>query len=162
VSWIAGTADPWHELLASRPRLAELYGNFYRSLWNGAVDRRVLELCRLRIAAIHDCAAERDIRDAAVSLSAAERTALDSGDPAPFDAASRAALALAERMPFDHHGITDQEVATAERHFGADGTVTLLTALAFFDVTCRLKLVADTEVVPTRLERPPLDGDRLV
>jgi len=138
MSWITGAEDSWADLLRTRPELGRRYGAFYRSLWEGPVDRRVLEIARLRIAAIHGCEAE-----AAMDLALDERqaAALQSGDASPFDAPVRAALTLAEHMPFDHHGISDADVSAAADHFGPDGAVTLLTALAFFDSNCRLQQV---------------------
>ena len=42
---------------------------------------------------------------------------------------------------------------------GEPGCVSLLTALAFFDVSCRLRLALDLEAEPASLVQPPLhDG----
>ena len=48
-----------------------------------------------------------------------------------------AALAVADRIPYQHHQLDDEEVAAVRQFFGDAGCVTLLTALAFFDVSCR-------------------------
>jgi len=144
MTWISATdaATPLEGVLGQRPELLARYRDFYASLWSeGLVPRRILELCRLRIAAIHDCEAEWRLRDAAVALSDAEQQALRRGDFAGFDAVEQAALALAEQTPFAHHGITDEQVAAVTAALEPKGTVTLLTALSFFDVTCRWKLV---------------------
>lgn len=149
MSWITAQDTSWSSLLARHPALAPGYQAFYRSLWrDGGLDRRVLECCRLRIAAIHDCDAEWRVRDPAVILSSAEQAALRHGECGPFPPAQRAALQLAERMPFDHHGMEDAEVTAAREHFGAAGTVQLLLALAFFDATCRMKLVSGVAPIP--------------
>lgn len=101
---------------------------------------RLLELCRVRIAQIHDCAAELMIADETASLSDDDKTRLAAADFSGFDEAEQAALALAEQMPFAHHAMTDADVARADAALGHPGCVALLTALAFYDVTCRLKL----------------------
>ncbi len=158
MSWIlqedAGT--PFESLLAHRPELLAGYRAFYASLWaEGLVPRRMLELCRLRIAAIHDCRQEWLIRDAAVTLSNDELQALQNGTQAPFDDAERAALAVAERIPYQHHQLTDEEVELVKQTIGNGGCVSLLNALALFDANCRLKLTFDVRAEPMTLEQPP-------
>lgn len=164
VSWIGGESTSWSALLAQQPALAAGYQHFYRALWQGReADRRLLELTRLRIAAIHDCDAEWRLRDHSVALDDAELQALRRGDPQSFSATERAALRLAERMPFDHHGIDDQDVQAARDHLGEAGTVHLLVALAFFDATCRMKLISGAAVgdAVLALADPPLHDGRL-
>ena len=144
-------------LFAHRPELLRRYKAFYASLWEGEVlPRRVLELCRLRIAAVHGCAQEWAVRDAGVQLGAAEAAALEAGECAGFSPAEQAALAVAEQFPFQHHEIEDPAVAEVQAAFGAKGAVALLIALAFFDVTCRWKLVLAVPSQPVELDRPPL------
>ncbi len=165
MSWIesvdAGT--PWEAVLGQRPELLTRYREFYRTLWDDAlVPRRILELCRLRVASIHDCAQEWAIRDAEVALSEAELGALARGDFSGFSPEEKTALAVAEQMPYAHHQITDQEVAELNRALGSPAAVALLTALAFFDVTCRLKLVLEVDLLPAELAEPPLCEGALV
>ena len=138
--------------LAHRPELLTRYRTFFQSFWQDElVPRRVLALCRLRIAYIHDCASEAAVDDPEAVLSDAERDALRAGNFEQFDAAEQAALQLAEHLPFDVHGIADEWVRAADGHFGHSGCVALLTALAFFDVTCRMKRVLDLPVQPQAL-----------
>lgn len=158
MSWLPSVdaATAFEAVLGQRPALLERFRPFYASLWNEQrVPARVLELCRQRIAAIHDCPAEMLLRDARVALDETTRAALRVGDIARFAAAEQAALTLAERMPFDHHGIDDGMVAAAREHFGDAGTVSLLTALAFFDVVARLKIVFAVPALPRELAPPP-------
>ncbi len=156
MSWITGNDTHWNALLAQQPTLAPGYRAFYRALWqDGGLDRRVLECCRLRIAAIHDCDVEWRLRDPAVPVTDTEEAALRRGERTPFPADQQAALELAERMPFDQHGIEDVEVAAARRHFGEAGTVQLMLALAFFDATCRMKLVSGVTPTPSGSNAPP-------
>ena len=129
-------------ILSHRPELLEKYRAFYIGFWrDGLVPRRVLELCRRRIAWIQDCTAELAISDAQVGLSPAEEDALRQGSFVDFDEAEQSALELAELLPHGVHFITDEMVERATGHFGKPGCVALLTALSFMDVNCRLKLV---------------------
>ena len=165
MSWIesANAGTPWEAVLGQRPELLARYRDFYRTLWDDAlVSRRVLELCRLRIASIHGCNQEWVIRDAEVTLNDVELGALEQGDFSAFSPEQQAALAVAEQIPYAHHQITDAEVAELNRALGSPAAVALLTALAFFDVTCRLKLVLDVDELPTELSEPPLRGGALV
>ena len=135
-------ADGLDALLAHRPQLLERYRAFRTTLH--AADRlppRLLEACRLRVAAVHDCPAEFARRTPGVALDAHELQALRAGDVSVFDAGTRAALALADALPYRHHHVTDDEVARVRAALGEAGTVALLTAIAFFDVECRLRRV---------------------
>jgi len=133
-------------VLAHRPELLAKYRVFYQSLWtDGLVPGRVLELCRRRIAYIHDCAAELLITDPKILLSAEDEQALAHAEFGRFDAQEQAALALAELMPFGVHQIDDLAVAEVAAQLGHPGCVSLLTALSFFDVNCRLKIVMGIE-----------------
>lgn len=159
MSWIdaveAGT--PLEAVLGQRPELLQGYRAFYQTLWDDErVPHRLLELCRLRIAAIHGCGQEWAVRDAHVVLDAAALAALEQGQFSGFEPAEQAALAVAEQIPYAHHQISDEEVAALKAAVGEPATVALLTALAFFDVTCRLKLVLDVDELPAQLESPPL------
>jgi alkylhydroperoxidase family enzyme len=163
MSWIAPANasehgdTPMERVLGHRAPLLERYRRFYQALWrDGAVPRRLLELTRLRIAAIHDCEAEWLVRDAAVGLSDAELADLRRGVTDGFGGDERAALAVAELVPFAHHQITDADVEALSRRLGPAAAVALITALSFFDATCRLKLVFEVEVQPAKLDDPPL------
>lgn len=150
-------------VLSHRPELLTRFRAFYAALWSdGHVPRRVLELCRLRIAAIHGCEAEWLIRDAEVLLDTAALAALREGRFAGFLPAEQAALAVAESLPYAHHQVTDEQVDALTRAYGAAGAVALLTALSFFDVIGRLKLAFDVTPEPARLESPPLRGGSLI
>ncbi len=167
MSWIKsakGTegATPLEQVLGQRPELLSRYREFYKSFWEeGLVPHRVLELCRLRIAAIHDCDQEWNVRDTTVEVTDTELQALNSGDFSTFDTAEQAALVLAEQVPYQHHQVTDQQTTEAGHQLSTPGAVALLTALAFFDVTCRLKLTLDVVALPAQLAEPPLNRGAL-
>ncbi len=139
-------------ILKHRPELLEKYRTFYLSFWHdGLVPRRVLELCRRRVAHIQGCEAELALSDPQTRLSPAEETALAQGDFASFSAAEQSALVLAESMPNGVHYISDEEVKRAARELGEPACVALLTALSFMDVNCRLKIVLGADVAPGSL-----------
>jgi alkylhydroperoxidase family enzyme len=159
MTWLAVHEAPTHfeSVLAHRPELLTRFRSFYSALWSTqAIPRRVLELCRLRIAAIHDCEAEWVVRDAAIALDENTLAALHAGRFDSFASDEQAALAVAEQMPYGQHQVSDADVARLQSAFGSAGTVTLLTALAFFDVTCRLKCVFGVVPEPRELAAPPL------
>jgi alkylhydroperoxidase family enzyme len=165
VTWLTAHSAPTHfeSVLAHRPELLARFRTFYATLWSvDAVPRHVLELCRLRIAAIHDCEAEWVIRDATIPLDENCLAALHAGHFDSFAEYEQAALAVAEQMPWGQHQVSDADVAGLQRRFGDAGTVALLTALAFFDVVCRLKCVFGVVPEPCELAAPPLADGSLV
>ena len=158
-----GAKTPFESVLAHRPELLAGYRAFLSSLWSeGLVPRRILELCRLRVAAIHDCEPEWVVRDAEVPLTDDELDALKAGKLEPFDSAEQAALVVAERMPYQHHQLADVEVEAVKQTIGDAGCVSLLNAVALFDGNCRLKLILDVVPEATSLDQPPLRDGALV
>ena len=53
-----------------------------------------------------------------------------------------AALKVAEKLVSSVHDIQDSDLLSLREALGASGVVQLITALAFFDVECRLKLAS--------------------
>lgn len=140
-------------VLGHRPELLEKYRSFYQSFWqDGLVPRRVLELCRRRIAHIQSCAAELAIVDPQTPLTDDEERALARGEFTSFSAAEQAALAVAELMPNGVHFVTDQQVQRVAAELGNAGCVALLTALSFIDVNCRFKVILDTTVAAGEID----------
>jgi hypothetical protein len=71
-------------LLGLRPELLREYRHFYGALWDAeAAPARLLELCRLWIAALHGCAAESGIEHAGAGVSEVERARLARGERPP-------------------------------------------------------------------------------
>ena len=133
-------------LLGHHPQLGQLYRTFYLNLTQDAkLDPRVVELCRRRIAHIHNCRAELALTHPTQSFSAQEEFALEAGRYNGFTLPEQSALQIAELISFNHHAVSDGDVARLQSHFGNDGTVTLLSALAFFDVMCRTKIALNVD-----------------
>lgn len=165
MSWLTGEDNAPSALegvLGLRPELLSRYRAFYATFWeDGLVPPRTLELCRLRIAAIHECEAEWLIRDATVGLSDEELKQLQAGRFDGYSSDEQAALAVAEQIPHQHHQISDADIQTLEHLLTPAGAVSLLTAIAFFDVASRLKLVLGVPGNPTNLAHAPLDDGAL-
>lgn len=147
---------PFEDLLGARPELLRLYRAFYGTLWDRALaPPALLELCRLRIAMLHDCEAELVVRQPGAGVTEAQIAALAGWQTSDrFSAAERAALTLAEKMPWQHHEISDAEVAALRDALGDPGVVAVMVALALFDANCRLKLAFNVPAQPAAVAAP--------
>ncbi len=155
MGWIASlpATTAFEAVLAQRPELLSRFRTFMATLNNGdRVPRRMLELCRLRVAAIHECTQEWQLRTPGVQLLPAELDDLQRGVFARFSADERAALAIAEQLPYAHHNVSDADVEAVRLVLAEAGTVALLTSIAFFDVSCRMKLTLGIASATTHAE----------
>ena len=139
LSLLGAEGETFIEALALRPALQTKYVTFLDAIESSdAVPKRVFTLCRARIAQIHG--------EEVVGISEEDTTMLLSQRLDVFDLSEQAALIAAEKIPFQHHLIEDKEVEAIKLEFGDAGCVSLLTALAFFDVSCRLNATMKGEV----------------
>ena len=131
--WLQAEAQSFREILSLRPELQQRYGAFLDAVESSdQLPERILTLCRARIRQIHGAPAD--------SVSALEAEQLAAADFSAFTEDEQVALCVAEKMPYQHHQLQDDEVDRVRSSYGEAGCVSLLTALAFFDVTCRLEL----------------------
>ena len=114
------SGGPLVAALAGNPVLAEHYAAF-RGHAEAALDPALLALVRQAVAAAHGMATPPD------------ESALDAG--------TRAALAYARRMPFEHTAITDAEAAQMVAHLGEPGFVAFSVVAALADAECRVEQV---------------------
>ncbi|HSJ78700.1 MAG TPA: hypothetical protein VK913_08200 [Erythrobacter sp.] len=112
---------PVHAALAGDPVLAQHYAAF-RAKAESALDTRLVALTRQAIAAVHG-----------IEAAAIDDAALDEG--------TRAALAYARRIPFEHTAITDAEAAAVALHLGEPKFVAFSVVAALADAECRAALV---------------------
>ena len=161
MSWLAGhddlaNAGGLERVLGLRPDLLEHYRAFYGALWDEAVlPTRLLELCRLRIAGLNRCEAESAIAHADSGVTMAERASLDCRElPSSVTDLERRVLDLASKVPFEIHGVEDDEIAVLRDELGDDGLVALMIALPLFDMNCRLRLVLEIDPEAREVERP--------
>jgi alkylhydroperoxidase family enzyme len=143
MSWLplpaaAPAADPFERVFALRPNLFEAWRAFTRLFWTRRlVDPCVLELCRLRIAALNDAAYPQRVRTPealAAGLREERIAALASWWTSDaFSETERACLRFAEQFTLDARGITDADAAAVTAALGDAGTVAFVEALAIFD-----------------------------
>ncbi len=150
MSWFAPSLDapsPFEGILQLRPALLELHRVFYGTLWDRTLaPANLLELCRLRIAGIHGCESEHGIRHMHAAVTDEQVAALDHWRTAAcFSSSERAVLAFAEKVPWQHHAITDDDVALLRAHLTDGQFVALALAAVLFDAHCRLRLVFGVE-----------------
>ena len=139
LSLLGAEGETFIEALALRPALQTKYVTFLDAIESSdAVPKRVFTLCRARIAQIHG--------EEGIGISEEDTTMLLSQRLDVFDLSEQAALIAAEKIPFHYHLIEDKEVEAIKLEFGDAGCVSLLTALAFFDVSCRLNATMKGEV----------------
>lgn len=111
--------------LADRPDLLDRLERLVRQAEDGRLDRRILELCRLRVGTLLGCPAHQG--------------------PVPrredLDAKQRACLDFAEQFVLDHHAITDGDARRVTEHLTDAEMVALTTALAVYDGFCRFEIM---------------------
>ncbi len=142
MSWLVDGAESRDELLALHPTLAADHHRLSDEVWHASVDAKILELCRLRTATIlGNTRAWAEPRSTAAVQAGLDETlvaALAQWPTHPgFDATTKVCLGLAEQYVIDVHGISDARVAEVEKAIGADGVITLTTALAMWELTHR-------------------------
>lgn len=165
MSWLPETADgatPLDRCFGLRPVAYERFRALYGGLWDPTVvSPRTLELCRLRVATILGCDAERAVRyeDAvAAGVTEADVTELPRWPTSPaFTDAERAAIEFAEQYVIDPHGLTDDHFAALREHLEEPAMATLILAVAMFDALTRFRLalgVAPVGPEPTSVPGP--------
>lgn len=151
MSWLMAEATSRDDLMSLHPALAADHHRLLDEVWNASVDARILELCRLRTATIlgNNRAWDEPRSPAAVQAGLDESLVAALAEwptHSGFDAATKACLSLAEQYVIDVHGISDAQVAEVEAAIGADGVITLTTALATWEITHRF----DNALLPSR------------
>ncbi|MEO8604331.1 MAG: carboxymuconolactone decarboxylase family protein [bacterium] len=148
MSWLG--SDSFAGVFALRPQLFADYQAFADRLWTDrAVDPRVLELCRLRVAQILGCTSELRRRSPGSEAAGVDESRLaelaDWPRSAHFSAAERACLRFAEGFALDPHGLSDDDAAAVAAHLTPAEMVALVEALALFDGFTRFRLMLGVE-----------------
>jgi alkylhydroperoxidase family enzyme len=140
MSWIAPGNDR-QTLMNQLPGIGDRFQALYASFWKlPQLPATTLELCRLRIAQLHNSDLDWQMQEAEVSP--AQRAELRRWPDSPhFSAAEHACLALTEVHAMDAGAITDEQADAVKQHFGEVGLVALLQALGVFDGMIRLGLL---------------------
>ena len=125
--------------LGLKPELLNGYESFLDACQRSdAVPDRIIRLCGLRIAAMRGCADAWLAESGSGALAGVDVDSIKRGAYEGLSDAEQAALRLAERISFQWHDLTDDEVEAVTAHFGESGCVTLMTAIAFIDANHRL------------------------
>jgi alkylhydroperoxidase family enzyme len=126
-------------VFAAAPELLETYLTSFYYPWHSnaedaagvaALSPRLKELVRLRIATLNGCQTCKAARLAADTVSESEATGIDGyAGSSDYSPAEKEAVAFAERLALDHHGIGDADIARLREHFD-DGEILELTMMA--------------------------------
>jgi alkylhydroperoxidase family enzyme len=129
-----GDSD-FERAFALRPELFAAWREFAGLFWERRlVDPVLLELCRLRIAAMLGAATPLAIRTPAARLDESRVAALDSWWTSDaFTDVERACLRFAEQFVLDPKQISDADAAAVVGALGDAGMVAFVEALAIFD-----------------------------
>lgn len=165
----AGTATALDAVFGHRPELYRELRDFHALFWERPlVEPVLLELCRLRVAALLGCKSELAIRYEVAhgaGLDEAKIAALEHWhEDDRFSACERAVLCLAELFVRDPHAITDDDVAAVVSELGDAGTIALVEALALFDGFARFRIllgVAPERAAPQRVPAPATGADSM-
>ena len=140
MSWINDGVDR-ATTLAALPEIATAFDALYASFWNQPhIALETLELCRLRLAQLHNSSVELGREDCAIPAEKRETLSLwNKGHP--FTDAERACLEFTEIYAMDAQAITDEQAQAVKNHYGDAGLITLVEALGIFDGMTRLSLL---------------------
>jgi alkylhydroperoxidase family enzyme len=141
---------PLEGLLCRNPELLARYRDFAARPWSERqVSPVLLELCRLRMAALLRCEPELRIRyrpalDAGLTE---EKTAAlaDWRASELFSEVERACLSLCETYTLDPRGVTDEQVERVLAYLGPEEVVALVSGLAIFDGLARMRVILGVE-----------------
>ena len=130
------------EVLAGHPDVRCALDEAWRAAWEVAPPV-LLELCRLRIAALLGCSAESEVRTpaaVAAGLDEAQVAELAGWPTSPrFGPAERAALAFTEQFVIDVSGLDDATVGALRAALGEQGLVDFVSAVLVVEQRQRLR-----------------------
>ena len=140
MGWV-NSGDDRDSTIGELAELAAPFSALYAALWTQRhVPADVLELCRLRLAQLHQCAVELQRHEIDIPAEKSEYLAHWDTDPI-FSPAERACLAFTEVYAMDTQALTDQHADAVKIHFGDAGLVLLVEALGILDGMTRLSLL---------------------
>jgi alkylhydroperoxidase family enzyme len=154
MTWLRGLPEAdtdWDRLAALWPEafdsLAGLLGAAAEE-----VDPVLLELCRLRTAALLGYtyeASRRSDRAREAGLTDEKVAELPSWPTSPrFTGAERACIAFAEQFVIDANGVTEGQVSEVSRHLGPKGCYAFVQALSALETFLRACLALGIESAP--------------
>ena len=131
MSWLS-PQQTWRNILDELPVIGDKFQPFYDSFWHlPQLPAQTVELCRLRVAQLHQNSVEFD--RSAIEIPAAQREALANWNrDEHFSAAERACLAFTEVYTMDVSAITDALADDVKTCLGDAGLVALVQALGLY------------------------------
>ena len=140
MSWIA-EGENQGAIMHTLPGIGDRFLRLYDSFWAlPHLPASVLELCRLRLAQLHESRGDWELEKHPVEP--AKKAALrDWARDDRFSAGERACLAFTEVHAMDAGAITDAQAEAVKTHYGDKGLVALAQALGVFDGMIRLGLL---------------------
>ena len=157
MGWV-NSGDDRDSTIGELAELAAPFSALYAALWTQRhVPADVLELCRLRLAQLHQCAVELQRHEIDIPAEKSEYLAHWDTDPI-FSPAERACIAFTEVYAIDTQALTDQHADAVKIHFGDAGLVLLVEALGILDGMTRLSLLWQ---LPAKVDQSPASGQRL-
>jgi alkylhydroperoxidase family enzyme len=136
----------------------EHYLALYQAI-DDVVDPVIVELCRLRIAALvgaREHLALRRPKAAAAGLTDEKIAALASWPTSPmFSAAERSCIALAEQFCMGAFTVTDADVGAVLEHLSADECYALVNGVWVIEALARMTVVMGVEPDPLALGLVP-------
>jgi alkylhydroperoxidase family enzyme len=147
MTWLRSQTEgptPLERVLGLRPELLAGFRTLHARLWDGrTLDPELLEVCRLRIAQLHGATGELRVRHRAAmdaGLTEEKVAALAHHGSSPlYNEQERRALAYAEQLVVDVHGITDDQFAALAGDLEPSEAVALTLALGLVDALARFR-----------------------
>ena len=134
------TTEAIEAVLSDRPDVVSQLSAAHEAAWR-AVEPRLLELCRVRIAMLLDCTSEAAVRTTGIGVDEATIAELASWPTsARFDQRDRACLAFCEHYVIDVASLTDELAAGVAEHLGPQGLVDFVSGLLVIEQRQRLRL----------------------
>ena len=131
MTWFSKASNR-EQLIQQAPFLSKQFQAFYSSFWQlPYIPAQTLELCRLRLAQLHQ--SETELNRVEVELASSLRDNLSQWSKSEkYSDAEKAALAFAEVYTMDPQAITDALADDVKAHYGDAGLVALIEALGLF------------------------------
>jgi alkylhydroperoxidase family enzyme len=140
MNWVNSGTDR-QSTIAVLPDIAAAFTSLYQSLWTQPhLPPAILELCRLRLAQLHQCTVELQRQEYVTPDDKREHLTHWDTDSRYSDA-ERACLAFTEVYAMDTQAITDELAEAVKQHVGEAGFVLLVEALGILDGMTRLSLL---------------------
>ena len=135
------TQTPWQLMLNQLPNIEAKFADFDNSFWQQQhLPPAVLELCRLRVAQLHQHNSE--LEPVPFEITKAKKDNLTQWASAGiYDDAEQACIGFTEVYCMDVAAISDSDADAVKAHFGEAGLVALVQALGLFYATTRTAML---------------------